>query len=173
MSQIAHHGHIDVLAALHGDDGLFGDPPFGLEVDQSVDAGVRTFFPAGERHRVYERHSPPLELILVARGEIAGAVDVFGRAVNFILDAGECVPQAFFDKGDREMRDVDSDPPAAQLLRCVNGRTATAEGIQDDVALVRVQGNYTLQQGLRLLSRIAQALLSLRVERGYVAPDVT
>ena len=52
------------------------------------------------------------------------------------LDAGEGVLQPFLDQADREMRDVDPDPVAPELLRRVNGGAAAAERVEHDVAFV-------------------------------------
>jgi hypothetical protein len=54
---------------------------------------------------------PPLELILIAEREIASAIRVFRRAVDFKLrPAFVAILQPLFDQRDREMCDVASDP---------------------------------------------------------------
>ena len=63
-----------------------------------------------KRLRIDQRDGPPLELILVADGEVARAVEVFGRAVNFECDFGKGVLKAAFDEANRQVRYVDSNP---------------------------------------------------------------
>ena len=57
------------------------------------------------------------------------------------------------------MGDVDADPLPAELLRGMDGGAAAAEGIEHDIALVRRGGDDPLEQGERLLGRIAEAFL--------------
>ena len=62
------------------------------------------FFFALEGLRLDERHGPPLELIFVARGEVAGAFEILGRAVDLELAArAEGVLEPLFDETDGEV----------------------------------------------------------------------
>ena len=63
------------------------------------------------------------------------------------LQAGlEGVLEPFFDERNGEVRDVDADPLAVELLRGVNGRAATAERVEHHVAFVAAGGNDAFQQ---------------------------
>src|SRR5450432_2004242 len=92
----------------------------------SIDAGIRALLLSLKWLRFYERDRPPLELILIAQREIARSIQVFWRAVDFELRAAfVTILQPLFDQRDREMRDVDPDPFALQLLRRIHRRPAT------------------------------------------------
>jgi hypothetical protein len=67
--------------------------------------------------------------------------------VDFELrSAFVAVFQPLFDQRDREMRDVDPDPFALQLLRRIHCRAATAERIEHYVAFVCAGGDYSFKQ---------------------------
>jgi hypothetical protein len=67
---------------------------------------------------------------------------------------------------------VDANPVPPELLGSVDCRPAAAEGVKDDIALVGRCGDNALKQSQRLLGRITEALLSLRVEGRNIRPDV-
>ena len=56
--------------------------------------------------------------------------------MHVILHAGEGIVEALFDERDCQMRDINPYPVPAQLLRCVNRGTTTAEGIEDNITLL-------------------------------------
>jgi hypothetical protein len=118
------------------------------------------FFFAVLGHSVHERNGPPLELILVAGGQIAGSVQVLRGAVNLELDAREGIAQALLDQRDGEMRDVDADPLALELLGGVNGGAAAAERVEHHVAFVRGDREDALEEREGLFCRIPEALVS-------------
>jgi len=68
-------------------------------------------------------------LILVLRRERPRALKVFRGAVNVKPDAGEGIVQPLLDQGNSKVRDVNSGPLTAQLLRRVYGRPAAAERV--------------------------------------------
>ena len=121
-------------AALHTDNRPLRGPGVGLEINEAIDPAIRALFLTAEGLGVDQRYRPPLELILVALGKIAGAVDVLRRAVDGEGYAGEGVFQAALDQRNREVRYVDTDPRPTELLGGVNSGPTAAEGIEDHIA---------------------------------------
>ena len=142
----------------------------GAEVDQAVYAAVRALLLAAIGLGVNQGHGPPLELVLVAPGEVAGAVQVLGGAVHVEGDAGEGVLEAALDEADGEVGDVYADPAAAELLGGVGCRPAAAEGIEDEVAGVAAGQEDAFKEGERLLGGVAQAFLGLGTNGRDVVP---
>ena len=70
---------------------------------------------------------------------------------------GKAALHPLLDQADREMGDVDPDPPPPQLLRGMDRGAAAAERIEHDVARVRRGRDDPLEQRDRLLRRIAEA----------------
>ena len=110
--EVLHHRGADVLAAFDADDDL---ADFLLvevaEKLEAINAAVRAFLFALEWLRLDERDGPPLELILVARGEVAGAFEILGRAVDLELAApAEGVLEPLFDERDGEAGNAYGDP---------------------------------------------------------------
>src|SRR3990172_3626763 len=171
--KVAHHGDGDVFAALDGDDGplvvLFGP---GEEGDDAVDAPVGALLFAGDGLRAEAVEGPPLELVLVMGGEVAGAGQVHGLADDGDLEAGEGVLHAAANEADGEVGHVDAEPAATELLGGVDGGAAAAEGVQDDVARAGGGVDDALKQGEWLLGGVAEALLGDRINRVYVCPNV-
>ena len=116
VAEVADHRDVDVLAALDRDDGLLRRLAVRLEIDMAVDAAIRAALLAAEGNRVDQRHSPPLELVVVLIGQRLRPADVLRRAVDFELDAGEGVAEALLDQRDGEVGHVDADPLPAELL---------------------------------------------------------
>ena len=73
-------------------------------------------------------------MILVAFGQVAGTGQVLGCAVNLKGDARKGIFETLLDQADSQVGDVDAYPLAAQFLRGVNRRAATAERIKNHVA---------------------------------------
>src|SRR5262245_30591854 len=69
------------------------------------------------------------------------------------------------------MRHVDADPSSAEPVCGLDGSTAPAERIEDDIARIRARQDHSLEQRHWLLSRIPCALLANRGEHTYL-PDV-
>src|SRR5262245_54230480 len=79
--------------------------------------------------------------------------------------------EAALDERDRDARDVDTNPPPLQPLGRDDGRATAAEGIEDEVALVRAGLEDPLKKSLGLLRRVTLSLLRLGVHGGDVGPD--
>jgi len=165
--QVLDHRHAHVGPALDRNDGLLGGLAVRFEVDDPVDAGIRALLLAAVGYGVDQRHGPPLELILVPLGQVAGAGQVLGRAVNFEGNAGKGVLKALLDQADGQVGDVDPYPLAAQLMGGVNRRPATAEGVKHHVAGVAAGLDDTFQQGKGFLCRIAKTFGGLGSYRVY------
>lgn len=70
------------MAALHADNNLLRVAFQIVEEFQPVDTSVSAFLLTLKRLGIDKGNCPPLELVLVAFGQIAGRVDVFWGAVN-------------------------------------------------------------------------------------------
>ena len=105
-----------------------------------------------------------VESVPTGRGS-AGAADEFHAA--FVG-----VEQPRLDERDGELRDVDANPVAAQLLGGVNRRAAAAEWVEHQIAGVAAGLDDALQQGDGLLRWVVKALACLRVNRIDVRPKV-
>ena len=70
------------------------------------------------------------------------------------------------------MGDVDADPLATELVGCVDGGAATAEGVEDDATGIRRCSYYAFEQCEWLLGGIAQSLSGLRIDGRDVSPRV-
>jgi hypothetical protein len=110
--------------------------------------------------------------VLVAFGQVACAGQVARRAFDGEFDVGESISQSPFDQAHGQVRDVDADPAAIQLLRGVDRCAAAAEGIENDIALVAAGGNDAFEQSKRLLGWVPQALRAYGVDSVDVVPDV-
>jgi hypothetical protein len=119
------------------DDGTLGRLRVRAEIDQAVDPAVGALLFSAERLRLNERHGPPLELILVAVGEVARAVDVLRRAMNLEFESGERIFEPAFNQADGKVRYVNSYPLAIELLGRVNGGAAAAKWVKNCIILLR------------------------------------
>jgi len=178
------------LARLHLHDDLarlrLAFPVLLEEVDDAVYALVRAFLalarPRRPAHRLraHQRQRPPLELIATLVGRIcsqfAGAGFGGGLADDRIVrarDQAEHIKQAILLKRNAEVGDVDADPAAPEFVRGGDGGAAAAEGIQHDIAFVRRRADNTLQQGQRLLRRVAKAFPCSWADRVNVSPHIS
>src|SRR5690242_616718 len=136
----------------------------------SVDAFVRTLLLLPPRPDLPQR--PPLELVGVALREDLRVVKRRGLADHLDRDcpAERCL-ETMPDEADSEMCDVYADPPSFEALRHGNRRPAAAERIEHEIALVAACLDNPLEQPLRLLRGIPEALLRRRHDRLYF-PDV-
>ena len=172
MRQVSHHRHVDVLAALYGDDSLLRCLAVRLEINMPVDATVGSLFFAAERNGIHQRHRPPLELVFVVVGQRSRTAKVLGRAVHFKGYTGKGILEPLFNQRYGKVRDVDAYPLPAQFLRRMSCRSAAAEGVKHKITLAARCIDNALQQRKRLLRRIAQPLLRLRVQRRDVVPEI-
>jgi hypothetical protein len=79
------------------------------EVNQPIDAGVRALLLALVWLCVDQRAGPPLELVFIAFGEIARAVEILRRPVNLECDAGKGISHTFLDQRHGKVRYIDAD----------------------------------------------------------------
>lgn len=70
--QVLDHRHAHVHPTLDRNNGLLGGLSIRLEVDDAVNAGIRALLLAAVGYGIDQRDRPPLELILVAFGQVAG-----------------------------------------------------------------------------------------------------
>lgn len=162
--------HVRTALDLH--DHLLGLVLAHLDVEQAVDAAVRALAPALVRLGVHQTAGPELELVLVAFGQISGRRDVGGRATHVEGDAGEGVLQAPLDQAHRQVRDVDADPAAVQLLRRMHRGATAAEGVEHDIAFVAAGGDDAFEQGDGFLGGVAEAFVAGRVDLVDVISNV-
>src|SRR6185437_16883764 len=94
VREVADHGDVHVIAALDRYDGFLRCLAFGFEVDQSIDSGVGSFFTAAEWNGLDPRTGPELKFMLISCRQIPGAIHVFRRAVNLILDSRKSIAQS-------------------------------------------------------------------------------
>src|ERR1035437_6397348 len=94
------------------------------------------------------------------------------RAAHKFQAAAVCVLQAVFDEGNRELRHVYADPVPAILLRCVNRRAATAEGVEHEVAGIAAGLDDSLQQCHGLLRWISEAFGGCVSDSLNIRPNV-
>ena len=109
-----------------------------MKVEASIDAAVRALLLlGGTGSDLAER--PPLELVFVFFGEFRRPGVVGGLADDFIRIANlraKGIGEALLDESDGKVGNVDADPAPIEALRDLNGGSATAEGIEDEVAFV-------------------------------------
>lgn len=106
------------------------------------------------RPRSHQAQRPPLELVLVGRGQRGGIFRRGGLADHLIASQiPEGITKAGLDQSNREMGDIDADPLPAELLGSLDGRAAAAEGIEDDVAFVAAGFDDAFKQGDGFLGR--------------------
>ena len=177
--QIADVARFDV-AALDLHDDLFGLAGVIVqEGDDAIDPFVAPLFAGlavvltAERLGAHQRERPPLELVAIIVGKLAGGADVFRLADDPERDAGEHRCHAVFLQRDRQMGHVDADPAALQLVRGGDGRAAAAERVEHKVAGVAAGLDDALQEGEGLLGGVAETFLRLGVDRRNVRPDIT
>ena len=128
---------------------------------------------AAQRARLDQRQRPPLELVAVVVGQLPRCVArSCGSPITSKLDVGEHLLQAILLQGDRQVRDVDADPAAAELLRRGDGRAAATERIEHHVAGVAAGLDDAFQQGDGLLRGVAEAFGGLGIDRRNVSPNV-
>ena len=150
-------------------------------MDGAVHAQVLAFLAlpaarlAAQRPGADQGERPPLELVAVVVGELAGRGQVFWLADHGVIGAGvdvEGVFQAVFLQGDRQVGDVDADPAPPELLGGGDGGAAAAEGIQHPVAGVGGGLHDALEQGEGFLGGVAEALSGLGVDRKNICPNI-
>lgn len=111
-----------------------------------------------------QRERPPLELVAVVAGEVAGGGQIDRLTDDKIIAARfelEGITQAVFLQIDRQVGDIDADPAAVELLTGSDGCPAAAEGVKTKVAGVAAGQDDTLQQGEGLLGWVAEFFASL------------
>lgn len=156
---------------------------FGVvnEGDDAVDAAVGAFFAlsggwfAANGLGFDEGERPPLELVAVILGKLAGGCEVEGFADDIVILAGfevEHVFEAGFVHGNGEMGDVNADPAAVEFLSGGDGSAAAGEGVEYDITGVGGGEDDTLQQGKWFLGGVAEALGFFPIDELYISPVV-
>ncbi len=118
-----------MLAALDRNDDLLGALFVVLEELDTVNPAVSSLLLSLIWLCADEGAGPPLELVLVALGEVPGTLQILRRSVDGELKTGEGVLHPLLDEAYRKMRDVNADPVPPQLLRRVDRRPASAERV--------------------------------------------
>jgi hypothetical protein len=159
-AQVAHVRRARVAGLDAEDDLLRLRPGFVVKVEAAVDALVGALLLL-RRAGAHEPQRPPLELPGVGGRQSLRVGHRDRLALILVVLAGdeaERILEPRLDQRDRQMRDIDADPATAERLRRDRRRAATAERVEDDVALVGRGADDALEQRLRLLRWIAQAL---------------
>ena len=123
--------------------------------------GVKAFEP---------RDGPGLELEAAAFGQVARGVQA-GRRANHARCRSQRA-EALLHQPHGQMRDVDADPAAVEVLRGDYRSAAAAERIEHQIALVRRRLDNSLEQRERLLRLEARRFGGLLVERRDVVPEI-
>src|ERR1035437_3533559 len=92
--------------------------------------------------------------------------------MHLILDARKRILQPLLNERNRKVGDIDSNPFALEFLGSVDARPATTERVEDDVALIRTCTDDSFKEGLRLLGRVSESLLGLRIYRENIRPHI-
>src|ERR1700693_5478393 len=85
----------------------------------------------------------------------------------------EMIPQSSLNQIDGEIVDIDSNPTALEPFGHGNGCAATAERIEDNVALIATGFYDSFEKGLGLLSWIAEALGGDLIDAVNIGPNVS
>src|SRR5579872_2653819 len=136
--KVADHAGIQLASTLHGHDDGANSVLVSVEADPPVDPMVADLLLVGLA--IDERNGPTLEVERILREESLGARDIGGDAMNLVCTFdlfAVGVTETLSDQVNCEVRDVDPNPPSAQILRRVDRGAAPTEWIKDDVPLVR------------------------------------
>ena len=136
----------------------------GAAVDAAVAALLRV---RGEARQA--RHRPRLERERLLGGELPRALEVRGDADR--RDRRVLQP-LIPNEVNRERRNVDPRPPAPEPASGIDGRSAPAERVEHEVALVAAGGDDALEQRARLLRRVAEPLGHARTDGRDVRPQI-
>src|SRR5581483_7064784 len=96
-------------------------------------AGLAALLTA-ERFSSHQRQGPPLELIAIIARQLFCRSNILRLAYNFELAIRKHCLQTIFLEGDAEVRYINADPPATQLLRGGNGCATAAKRVEYHIA---------------------------------------
>nr|WP_250213145.1 hypothetical protein [Acrocarpospora catenulata] len=97
----------------------------------------------------HHHHAPALEFEWGSVEQGAGSGNIFGNTLYIIACRNPfavCVTQPGIYEIDGEGCDIDSYPPTAEFLRGINGCTASAEGIENEIPLIATRLQNPFQQ---------------------------
>src|ERR1700733_13757045 len=92
--------------------------------------------------------------------------------MNVYRNGTECIAQPLLNERDREMCDINSNPLALKLLRCMNGRAASTKWIKNDIAFIRRGIDDTFQEPQGFLSWISKTLRACASDGNKIGPDI-
>src|SRR5713101_1721422 len=143
-----------------------------MEVEPAIDPLVCTLLLLN-RARSDESQGPPLKLIRVFSGQGFGVGKRYGFP-DYLIECSisEGVPKAVFDKGDRQVGDINTNPMAVKALGDRYGGPAPTERIKNRISGVTTSLYYPFKESLWLLSCIAQALLCYGVDGIDLRPNI-
>ena len=173
-----YHVAADVSALYLDDDALGSAAVVVEEVDVAVYAGVGAAASSVGGAGVHEAQCPVLELVasvvFALDGEGSRAFDVLWDSHHVVVGevGAEGVAESALHEGYGEVGYVYAYPPAVEAFGDGDSGAASAEGVEDDVALVAGGVYDALEQGFGLLGGVAEAFAGLRADRVDICHDI-
>ena len=162
------HGSSDLFAALdlEAEDGLGAplDVDDGAAIEAAIAGLLEVGLGAGD-----EADGPALEFIGGGSGEALGLGEIVGDAADLGVDAAT-VAEAAGHEVDGEGFDIDAEPAAVEVLCRLDGRAATTEGVEDEIAFVTAGFDDALEEGERLLRGVTEAFFFKPANGGKLRP---
>ena len=116
-----------------------------------------------EGRGVNQAQGPVFELVASVvfgfDGQGAGAFDVLGDAYHVVVGevGAECVSEAAFHEGYGEVGDVYANPASVETFGDCDGCSASAEGVEYEVAFVAGSVDDAFEKGFGFLGWVAEA----------------